>query len=108
MYKVVQAGNPSLLSSAPYFPASPFPLAVHLHLPVAVSTFMCKMYAFVLAKAVSFSFSLLFYLHPADICVHTHAVTDILYFLHFHQQVINTNYRGKRAPAGITELPQAV
>lgn len=49
-----------------------------------------------------------FLLPAAHICMHTHVVTDILYFLHFHQQVINTNYRRERAPAGIIELPQAV
>lgn len=39
--------------------------------------------------------------------MHTHVVTDILHFLHLHQQIINTKYRGKSSVCR-TELPQAV
>lgn len=88
------------LCSVPYFPASPVSCHCTPTSSCSITTFMYKMYAF--------SFTLPVFLHPAHMCVHTHVVTDILYFLHFYQQVINTNYRGITAPAGITELHHAV
>lgn len=77
--RLVQAGNPSLLSSAPFLSLHTYTFLQHKYL--------CAQNVCFCTKAVSFSSSSI---------LHTYVVTDILYFLHFHQQVINANYRRKK------------